>query len=137
MGHGILTGDKLLKPLAGIFKHLSRKHDIVCRYGGEELWGLRSETGLSTAVMGAESASGINQECHRLTVISGGSEAQANNGEGRGSLFGRTNERPRNRLELGLSTKPSGLSVHLRSLFSLFLECFFTRGHVYFLELKS
>lgn len=48
--HGHLFGDKVLKELAAVLKHLSREEDTVCRYGGEEFIMLLSGTTASGAL---------------------------------------------------------------------------------------
>lgn len=81
--HGHLAGDKVLSELASTFKQISRRYDILCRYGGEEFLIILPGTQLSTAVKVAEkylqAASSLvvtfeQQEIH-LTVSIGVTEA--------------------------------------------------------------
>jgi len=52
--NGHAAGDKLLANIAGILSHLTRKENLVVRYGGEEFLILLPEQGLPLAVKIAE-----------------------------------------------------------------------------------
>ena len=52
--YGHLAGDKALIEVAGILKRVIRKHDICCRYGGEEFALILPETDLSGAAVVTE-----------------------------------------------------------------------------------
>lgn len=52
--HGHLTGDVVLKELAGIVKNRIRKDELFARYGGEEFVCVLPETGLNSAKLLAE-----------------------------------------------------------------------------------
>ncbi|NIO04804.1 MAG: diguanylate cyclase [Proteobacteria bacterium] len=52
--HGHMTGDLVLKDIAGLLKSNCREHDIVARYGGEEFAIILPETGSDKAEAIAE-----------------------------------------------------------------------------------
>jgi two-component system cell cycle response regulator len=67
-GHGF--GDFVLKEIAGVVHHVSRREDIACRYGGEEFAILARETTGDAAMMFAERLrAGIEAAvCHRGAI---------------------------------------------------------------------
>ena len=52
--YGHVAGDTILKETGALINHLSRSTDKVCRYGGEEIAVVLSETGSSGAMLIAE-----------------------------------------------------------------------------------
>jgi diguanylate cyclase (GGDEF)-like protein len=51
---GHLLGDEVLRQVSSLLSQHSRKHDIVCRYGGEEFVIVLPESGIEAAMAAAE-----------------------------------------------------------------------------------
>lgn len=60
--YGHQAGDMVLAEFAVMLRHSLRKHDIICRYGGEEFMVLLPETALDSAIATAEKICGYTNK---------------------------------------------------------------------------
>ena len=67
--YGHLSGDEVIKAVAGMLSARCRASDIACRWGGEELLLLLQDCGLEKAALIAD---GIRQEIARMAVTTDG-----------------------------------------------------------------